>query len=181
VKTPGLIAYLGGVRSGKSRAAHERFEAELKLRGLQAPAYLGTLQEHADPNDAALKRRIADHRSQRPADWSTVEVGPQLLASGKACLERGLDAWLLDGAGAWAALSLGQSETSVLTEWEAFLGLAREAGLVILVLDEVGLGGVAAHPVARQFADLNGRLNQRACAVADEVYAVQAGLVRRLK
>ncbi len=53
--------------------------------------------------------------------------------------------------------------------------------LAVLVLDEVGLGGVGAHPAVRHFADLNGRLNQAACAQADEVYAVQAGLAQRLK
>ena len=78
-------------------------------------------------------------------------------------------------------MRLDQHQDSVLAEWEAFLGLAGQAPLAILVLDEVGLGGVAAHPVARAFADLNGRLNQAAAAAADEVYSVQAGLLTRLK
>ncbi len=102
-------------------------------------------------------------------------------AAAELCLERGLQAWLLDGAGAWAALRLKKPETEVLTEWQAFLRLATQASLAVLVLDEVGQGGVAGHPVARRFADLNGRLNQAACLAADEVYAVQAGLSSRLK
>jgi adenosyl cobinamide kinase/adenosyl cobinamide phosphate guanylyltransferase len=79
------------------------------------------------------------------------------------------------------ALRLEQSEETVLGEWKNFLALARQKSSVVLVLDEVGLGGVAAHPAARRFADLNGRINQLACAEADEVYSVQAGLAQRLK
>jgi adenosylcobinamide kinase/adenosylcobinamide-phosphate guanylyltransferase len=181
VKKPGLIAYLGGVRSGKSLVAQERFRAELKARRLKAPAYLATLLASKGSKDASLAMRVAAHRDARPEAWTTVEVGTRLKAAANACLRQGLDAWLLDGAGAWAALRLEQSEATVLAEWQAFLALARQAPLAVLVLDEVGLGGVAAHPVARHFADLNGRLNQRACAESDEVYSVQAGLAQRLK
>jgi adenosylcobinamide kinase/adenosylcobinamide-phosphate guanylyltransferase len=175
-----LIAFLGGVRSGKSRLAQERFAAELKARRLKAPAYLATLLAKG-ARDASLSRRVAAHRAGRPAAWQTVEVGRALEACAQDCLARGLDAWLLDGAGAWAALRLAEEEAAVLEEWQAFLGLARRSRVSILVLDEVGLGGVAPHPAQRRFADLNGRLNQAACAEADEVYGVQAGLLQRLK
>jgi adenosylcobinamide kinase/adenosylcobinamide-phosphate guanylyltransferase len=176
-----LIVFLGGLRSGKSRAAQERFSLELKARRLKAPVYLATLLAVKGDQDPSLAKRVAAHRAERPADWTTLEVGVALKARAQACLKKGLDAWLLDGAGAWAALRLDQAEAAVLAEWEAFLGLARDARLVVLVLDEVGLGGVAGHPVQRRFADLNGRLNQVACASADEVYTVQAGLLQRLK
>jgi adenosylcobinamide kinase/adenosylcobinamide-phosphate guanylyltransferase len=176
-----LIVFLGGLRSGKSRAAQERFAAELKARRLKAPAYLATLVASRGAKDASLARRVAAHQAARPVAWATVEVGTALGASAEGCLRKGLDAWLLDGAGAWVALRLEQTEASVLAEWLAFLGLARQARLAVLVLDEVGQGGVAAHPAQRHFADLNGRLNQAACAEADEVYAVQAGLLQRLK
>jgi adenosylcobinamide kinase/adenosylcobinamide-phosphate guanylyltransferase len=180
-KKPGLIVYLGGVRSGKSLAAQQRFGAELKARRLKAPAYLATLLAPKGGKDASLAQRVAAHQRVRPDSWATIEVGTQLKGAASTCLRKGLDAWLLDGAGAWAALRLEQAEATVLTEWQAFLGLARQVPLAVLVLDEVGLGGVAAHPVARHFADLNGRLNQLACAEADEVYSVQAGLAQRLK
>jgi adenosyl cobinamide kinase/adenosyl cobinamide phosphate guanylyltransferase len=176
-----MIAFLGGIRSGKSRAAQERFSAELKTRRLKAPAYFATLQSLRGAKDASLSRRIAAHQAARPLAWATVEVGTALKASAEASLRQGLDAWLLDGAGAWAALRLTEPEAAVLAEWQAFLDLAEQTRLTVLVLDEVGLGGVGAHPAVRHFADLNGRLNQAACSQADEVYAVQAGLLQRLK
>lgn len=181
VKKARVIVFLGGVRSGKSAAAQARFAAELKARKLKAPAYLATLLAPKKGKDAGVSARVAEHQAARPKSWVTVEVGTELKAAGLACARRGLDAWLLDGAGAWAALRLEQHPDDVLAEWEAFLALAAQAPLSILVLDEVGLGGVAAHPVARAFADLNGRLNQAAAAAADEVYSVQAGLLARLK
>lgn len=176
-----LIVFIGGIRSGKSRTAQEVFAKELKSRHLRHPAYLATLLAPKKGQDAALSARVAAHRAARPTDWATVEVGVELRATALECGRRGLDAWLLDGAGAWAALRLDQSEESVLAEWDAFLGLARQVPLAVLVLDEVGLGGVPAHPAARAFADLNGRLNQAAAAAADEVYSVQAGLMRSLR
>ena len=180
-KKAGLIVYLGGLRSGKSRLAQDRLAQELKARKLAAPAYLATLLTAKAGKDASLKQRVASHQAMRPQAWATVEVGAQLEASAQACTAKGFDAWLLDGAGAWVALRLEQSEETVLGEWERFLALARKTSLTVVVLDEVGLGGVAAHPAARRFADLNGKINQRACAEADEVYGVQAGLTQRLK
>lgn len=181
VKKPQLIVFIGGIRSGKSLLALERFGTELKARKLKAPAYLATLLAPKKGKDASLAARVAAHRGARPQAWSTVEVGTELKNAAAACLKRGLDAWLLDGAGAWAALQLTQPEAAVLAQWKAFLGLARQTGLSILVLDEVGEGGVPGHPAARAFADLNGRLNQLAAAEADEVYRVQAGLLQRLR
>ena len=178
---PRLIVFMGGLRSGKSRAAQDRFMTELEAWDWQGPAYFATLLAPKKGADADLARRIALHQDQRPAGWATVEVGLKLEAAAKACLAKGLQAWLLDGAGAWAALRLEQEDATVLGEWEDFLKLARRVPLAVLVLDEVGQGGVSGHPVARRFADLNGRLNQVACAAADEVYAVQAGLLQRLK
>ena len=51
----------------------------------------------------------------------------------------------------------------------------------ILVTDEVGLGGVAMHPVSRAFQDGLGWLNQEVAQVADEVWMVIAGIPWRVK
>lgn len=180
--TPGsLIVYLGGIRSGKSKAAQEHFSRLLGSQGRQRPAYLGTLQSDAAPEDLELALRLTEHRANRPESWTTVEVGGDLLASGKACVSAGHDAWFLDGLGAWAALKLEQPQAAM-AALGGFLALAKASGvLCVLVLDEVGQGGVPGHPVARAFADLNGSLNQAACGSADEVHWVQAGLAQRLK
>ena len=57
-----LLAYLGGIRSGKSQAAHNRFAAELEACGAVRPVYLGTLlPPHGEDPESHL--RIAAHRT----------------------------------------------------------------------------------------------------------------------
>lgn len=176
-----ILCYLGGIRSGKSRLAQQRFGAELAARGLRHPAYLGTLLADAAEADLELALRLTEHRRDRPAGWATVEVGQDLLAAGQACRRAGHDAWFLDGLGAWAALQLNAPQQAM-AALGGFLKLAEAScGLLVMVLDEVGQGGVPEHPVARAFADLNGSLNQAACGEAGEAWAVQAGLATRLK
>ena len=175
------LAFLGGIRSGKSRWAQQRFEQELALRGLLHPAYLGTLLSGASQEDRELAERLTEHRRSRPADWATVEVGADLVATGQACRAAAHDAWFLDGLGAWAALQLNAPQQAM-AALGGFLALAEAScGLLVIVLDEVGQGGVPEHPVARAFADLNGSLNQAAVAEAGEAWSVQAGLALRLK
>ena len=176
-----VIVYLGGIRSGKSKAAQERFSGLLGRHGLISPAYLGTLLREDGSEDQELALRLTEHRAQRPESWTTVEVGRDLLACGQACLQAGHDAWFLDGLGAWAALKLDQPQAAM-AALGGFLALLKRSGIhCVLVLDEVGQGGVPGHPAARAFADLNGSLNQAACGTADEVHVVQAGLIQRLK
>ncbi|HTB33638.1 MAG TPA: bifunctional adenosylcobinamide kinase/adenosylcobinamide-phosphate guanylyltransferase [bacterium] len=176
-----LNVYLGGVRSGKSRLAQAAFAAELERLGLRQPVYLGTLLGPESAGDQELTERLTEHRRSRPESWATVEVGRDLLAAGQACRNAGHDAWFLDGLGAWAALQL-HSPQAALAALGGFLALARQsAAVTVLVLDEVGQGGVAMDPVARAFADLNGSLNQAACGEAGAVHLVQAGLALRCK
>jgi adenosylcobinamide kinase/adenosylcobinamide-phosphate guanylyltransferase len=174
-----LLAYLGGIRSGKSREAQLRFSAELEAVGARKPVYLGTLlPPHGEDPESHL--RIATHRQARPAHWETRAVDRDLAGAAAACLAAGQDAWLLDGLGAWAAHFLDKPKAA-LEQWRGFLPLARQAKLCVAVLDEVGQGGVSGQVAARLFADINGELNQAVCGAADEAYAVQAGLLLRLK
>lgn len=176
-----LWVFLGGIRSGKSKLAQDAFAAALAPRGLSRPAYLGTLLADAAEVDQELAERLTEHRRGRPGAWATVDVGLDLLAAAQACRREGHDAWFLDGLGAWAALQMNQPQAAM-AALGAFVALAREsAGLLVLVLDEVGQGGVPGDPMARAFCDLNGSLNQAACAEADAVHLVQAGLALRLK
>jgi adenosylcobinamide kinase/adenosylcobinamide-phosphate guanylyltransferase len=68
------------------------------------------------------------------------------------------------------------------TAMEQLLQAAGQwAGPVLLVSNEVGLGGIAGHPMARAFADHAGRLHQGIATRAQRVVLVVAGLPLTLK
>jgi adenosyl cobinamide kinase/adenosyl cobinamide phosphate guanylyltransferase len=169
-----LIAYLGGMNSGKSALAEERFAAELKRKKGLRPAYLATYLSSKGKGDRAMQERIRRHRARRPASWETVEIGTDLAG------QAGRPAMLLDGLGMWVALCLEQPETALLAQAERFARGAKK-GLAVLVLDEAGQGGVSMNAAARRFAQLNGRVNQLICAGAGEVWRVDAGIASRIK
>jgi adenosyl cobinamide kinase/adenosyl cobinamide phosphate guanylyltransferase len=170
-----VLVFIGGIRSGKSAAAEARFKKGLKGQAWKV-AYLATLDPTRAPKDKELKERIALHRKRRPSSWLTLEV------KGSLALPRGVQAVLMDGLGLWLALQLKRKPEAVLDEVAGFSKeLGKRCKLAVLVLDEVGQGGVPANALQRRFCDLNGRANQLICAGADKAWRVDAGLAQRIK
>jgi adenosylcobinamide kinase/adenosylcobinamide-phosphate guanylyltransferase len=60
-------------------------------------------------------------------------------------------------------------------------GFAALRTPLVIVTNEVGMGIVPEHPLARSFRDLAGEANERIAACADEVYVTISGLPLRLK
>src|SRR5215472_4696214 len=87
-----VVLVLGGVRSGKSRYAQE-----LAARGKRV-AFIAT----AEAGDDEMRQRIARHRDERPASWTTLEaplaLENALLEAGKNC-----DTILVDCLTVWTA------------------------------------------------------------------------------
>ncbi len=181
---------LGGARSGKSTLA-ERLAAE----SARPVLYLAT----SVPFDDEMADRITVHRSERPADWRTIEEPLRIAAAVQKrarpgdlvlldCLTVWLSNLLLDGIGPnrdpdavpaadWIAL-----EAAALAEIDALLADARARGVaLVLVSNEVGMGVVPAYPLGRRYRDALGRVNQRAAAHADTVLLMVAGLPLDLK
>lgn len=186
-----LTLVLGGIRSGKSEHA-ERLAA-----GSGAPVvYLAT----GSPGDAEMVERIAAHRSRRPSHWRTVEapdpwaaLGPNLAAvDGATLLVDGLGGWvgsLMEANGlftsepiaAWGAEGAA-GRLRALDNIGAFAdAAAARAGLVVVVADETGLGGVPRGAASRRFADLNGEATRILAAAASEVWLLVAGQPVALK
>ncbi|MBS1190791.1 MAG: adenosylcobinamide kinase [Rhodocyclaceae bacterium] len=176
---------IGGARSGKSALA-ERRAAESGL----AVTYIATAQA----GDGEMARRVAHHKARRPAHWGCAEEPIRLVAAlethaapGTCLLVDCLTLWLsnLFFAGRAAAQAeageaidcpLLRDETAALLD-----ALPRLPGRIILVSNEVGWGIVPMNPLARLFADEQGRLNQRVAAACDRVTLVAAGLPLALK
>ncbi len=187
-KDSGIILVTGGVRSGKSTFAEQR-AAEAARQG-QTVTYIAT----ADAGDDEMKRRIEEHRLRRPAHFSTAEEryhparilldcqdpAPFFLLD---CLTllltnhllrhwKGQDDPQIYRQGAREAL---QAVADLLQAAEA------SSGTLLVVTNEVGMGVVPEHPMARAFRDLAGQANQQVAAAASEVWFSVCGITRRWK
>lgn len=162
---------LGGARSGKSRHALALAEAQSQTR-----VFIAT----AEAFDDEMAARIAHHKTERDAAWSTLEAPLELISAlgnapklGGVCVVDCLTLWLSNLMHADRDL---ETETQALCEKISDLPIP-----IILVSNEVGLGLVPETPLGRAFRDAQGRLNQALAAVCDQVEFVAAGLPMRLK
>jgi adenosyl cobinamide kinase/adenosyl cobinamide phosphate guanylyltransferase len=156
-----ITLVLGGARSGKSLTAER-----LAARRPQPVTYLATM---AVGGDAELARRVAAHRTRRPAAWSTLEVTAGLADA----LRHLAGTALVDSLGPWLA-----AHERFAVDADGLCGaLVARGGDTVLVSDEVGLGVHPSTDAGRQFRDALGALNQAVAAVADQVLLVVAGRV----
>jgi len=165
------LLVLGGARSGKSRYAQARAEAlDAEL------VFIATAQAF----DAEMAERIARHRDDRGARWTTVEAPVELAAAIRAeCREDRV--LLIDCLTLWTSnlLLAGRDIPAATAELVAAIDAA--AGPLVLVSNEVGLGIVPDNELARRFRDDAGRVNQQVAAAVDEAMFIAAGLPLRLK
>ena len=165
-----LTLVLGGVRSGKSAVAESIAERAAE------PVYVAT----AEILDDEMRARVARHRERRSSRWSTHEV-PLDLAQAVREFSKPARAVLIDSLGVWLGNMLHANCELDCATRDLLESLAAARGPIIIVSDEVGLGGVAANALAREFADHLGALNQRLAAQAQSVYWVVAGIATLIK
>jgi adenosyl cobinamide kinase/adenosyl cobinamide phosphate guanylyltransferase len=162
-----LTLLTGGARSGKSRLA-----LALAARTGEPVAFVAT----GEAGDDEMAGRIARHRRERPAGWTTIE---EPLALEEAIARAGPDACVIvDCLALWVAnaLGAGAADTEVLDRAHAAAARAAERpGVTIAVTNEVGLGVVPATPLGRAYRDLLGAVNAAWSCAADEAYLVVAG------
>ena len=160
---------IGGVRSGKSRYAQEFAEHGKRV------AFLATGQACDDE----MRDRIARHRAERPAGWTTIEAPVALEDALAQCGDGQFDTIVIDCLTIWTA-NLMEHEASdadrVLAHADRLAQLLRGVpAAVILVSNEVGSGIVPDNEMGRLYRDLLGGMNQRISAAADEVILMVAG------
>jgi adenosylcobinamide kinase / adenosylcobinamide-phosphate guanylyltransferase len=169
-----ITLVLGGARGGKSRFAQ-------KMAAHYSPvAFVATAQ----PVDEEMRRKIERHKSDRPAEWVTIEE-PLLLDM--ILQERASQFRLL----LVDCLTLYTSNlmTAEKNDSEAVLrradrlctALRSIESSVVLVSNEVGDGVVPSYESGRLFRDLLGEINQRVASIADNVVLMVAGLPLLLK
>jgi len=164
---------VGGARSGKSRFA---------VQG-QSPRARVVFVATAEARDADMAARIARHRAERPAAWTTVEEPCRLVA----CLE-GLGtrpaAVIVDCLTLWVAnlVLRGQDEGAIAGEGQRLAALvARRPWDLTVITNEVGEGVHPETETGRRFRDALGLVNQAVAAAAERVTLMVAGLPLTIK
>ncbi len=172
-----LILVLGGARSGKSSFAE-------RLAGVASRVLYAATAEALDDD---MERRIAKHRQQRPAAWTTLEE-PVELDSALATALAGFDVCLLDCLTLWVSNLLlkmedgPDSEQRIISAAERLLEVYEQSEATwIMVSNEVGLGVVPPSRLGAVYRDALGRVNQLVAARADRVYFMVAGLALEVK
>jgi adenosylcobinamide kinase / adenosylcobinamide-phosphate guanylyltransferase len=162
---------LGGARSGKSRYALELAEAASRER-----LYVAT----GSPGDEEMAARIARHRAERGAGWTTLEEPLALVEAlhaharaGRVVLVDCLTLWLANAmfAGLDLAVEIDRLRQAI----------ATLEGPVVFVSNEVGAGIVPETRIGRDFRDWQGRLNREVASACEIVVFVAAGLPQLLK
>jgi adenosyl cobinamide kinase/adenosyl cobinamide phosphate guanylyltransferase len=166
-----LVFLTGGTRSGKSSLAvamAERHGGDV--------VFLAT----ATAGDAEMAERIARHRAERPAGWTTVEEPVALEAAiaaapPRACL-------VVDCLSLWVANLLEASRPDEVERaaTSAAAAAAGRPGPTIAVTSEVGLGVVPTSALGRAYRDVLGRVNAIWAERATDAYLVVAGRVLHL-
>ncbi len=170
-----ITLVLGGARSGKSRYAQQLGERAGRV------AFIATAEAR---QDTEMQRKIERHQSDRPSTWTTIE---ETIKLGQAIHSAAstADLILIDCLTLFASNLLERfgEETAVSHhEVDALCAALTSAPCsIVLVSNEVGHGVVPAFALGRRFRNLNGAINQRIAAQADNVFFVIAGLPLVLK
>lgn len=178
-----LVVLTGGARCGKSQVAQtlaERCKHNVTVVAFGQPG-----------EDAEMAARIARHKEDRPARFTTVEA----LDSTEWTSRVGDGALLLDCLGTLLGLVMGEThaamgasplrdaeglpqgfEAEVERRFAALIGwILRRFDHTIVVTNEVGDGLVPTYPSGRVFRDVLGRANRSLVDRADAAYLVVAG------
>lgn len=165
------VLVTGGARSGKSRYAQKWAEAHSGQL-----IFIATAQAY----DAEMEDRIAKHRGDRSARWTTVEEPIALPAAivRHTAPDRVV---LVDCLTLWASnILLGDGDPDQ-ARLELSEAIRNARGPLALVTNEVGMGIVPDNALARAFRDLAGQINQAAAAACESAILMISGIPLTLK
>ncbi len=167
-----IIMITGGQRSGKSLFA-ERLALSLSAN----PRYIATAQIF----DEDFRHRVDVHKQRRGRQWITFEE-PLHVDSISLTSD---DVVVFDCVTLWATnwfFECGEDGTRAIDEMKkAFDRLVSSGATLIMVTNEIGLGGVSENAMQRRFTDLQGSINQHVASIADEVHFIVSGIDLKIK
>jgi adenosylcobinamide kinase / adenosylcobinamide-phosphate guanylyltransferase len=178
-----LNLVLGGARSGKSAYALE--QARLLSESSPAAGCRVIFAATAVAFDEEMSARIAVHKTERPADWFTLEAPREVGQAIRSCPQQApvivIDCLTLLANNVILALpdpeNAKAAQTALDAEIETLLSSYEESSAEwLIVSNEVGLGLVPAYPLGRVYRDVLGRANQRLARAADRVVLMVAGI-----
>lgn len=169
----GIVLVGGGARSGKSRFALEYAEQRSRR-----PAFVAT----GEARDEEMRERIERHQRERSSHWATIEEPLDLTAVIEREAPR-FDLLLVDCLTLWLSNVLLHPERDARAELSGLAEFLKNwrGPALLLITNEVGLGIVPESPLAREFRDLAGEMNQAAARAADEVYWMVFGVPLTVK
>ena len=168
-----IIMITGGQRSGKSEEA-ERLALSLSER----PVYLATAQVL----DEEMRHRVILHQQRRGPQWTNIEEPLHLSQhdlNGRVVLIDCLTLWLTNMF--FDETYDGDVERVLQAAKEEFDRLAGQDATLIVVTNEIGLGGTSENALQRRFTDLQGWMNQYVAKQADEVVLMVSGIPLKVK
>lgn len=172
---------LGGQKSGKTRRAEDLASAWLAQDDSHRAVYIATAQAWDDE----MRERISRHRMDRARRVPRMETvdEPHELARAIGAHSRADTLIVVDCLTLWltARLMPVNDEAKQATGGEIPEALARCAGPIILISNEIGQGVIPLGPDTRNFVDALGKLNQEAAAACERVTLMSAGLALTLK
>lgn len=177
-----IVLVTGGARSGKSKFAEKLFKDKTDV------VYIAT----SKIIDKEMEERVKLHKETRPQQWRTYEGNYNLEeAIGKEkyylldCITILVSNIMFDMTENidYIDYKLQQKvEDKIVLELEKFIDAIKNKEYnLVLVTNEVGDSIVPEHHVSRVFRDIQGRVNQRIAAIANEVYLVCCGLPVKVK
>jgi adenosylcobinamide kinase/adenosylcobinamide-phosphate guanylyltransferase len=163
----GLTVLTGGARSGKS---------DISSRLASASGRPVIVIVTGEDRDQEMAERIRRHRETRPPAWETVEAPRDLLGAARDVDPEAFV--VLDCLTLWVSntIEMGLSDEEIVDEAREIAGMlaTREAPSVV-VTNEVGLGIVPVHELARRYRDTLGRVNAVFVSEAERAFFVVAG------
>ncbi len=165
------VLYIGGISSGKSELAEK-----LSISYASPRLYIAT----ADIKDSETLKRIEKHKKRRKNLFKTEEepLYPEKFFMNTYNIIL-LDCLTHFYNNIFYYISKPKEREKRVQEFCE--SLDNFTGSIILVTNEVGLGGIPANKLAREFADFSGWANSLIASICKEVYFIVAGIQIKIK